>query len=66
MNYPKFIGGANGGFAPLILNGVEVKVVHKSGGTFGDIRVQVSKNKVDIDTNYRMAAKDIVLMNITN
>jgi hypothetical protein len=55
--------GANGGFFPLILNGIEVKVLNEIGG---NITIEVNRNRVGIDTNYRMSAKNIYLPNITN
>ena len=50
-------------FAPLILNGLEVKVLDDANGI---VTVQVSKDKVNVESNFRMAAKDVYLPNITN
>ena len=63
VNYPTYSSsGVNMGLAPLILNGIEIEVLSDSGG---EIKVAVRRNKVDIDSNFRMAARRIELMNIT-
>jgi hypothetical protein len=65
VNYPTFVWGSgiNSDLAPLILNGIEVEVMSSIPNY---TRVKVRRNKVDINSNYRMSARKIELMNITN
>ena len=63
VNYPKFNGlGDNLTPEPYILNGIEVKIVSENSDS--SITVRVSKNRIDIDSNFRFAGKEIILLNI--